>query len=876
MFSKMFGGPRSPEEKHEMQRQKVLKHLSELAAADNGLERVASLFREQTTYANYQKRMYGIDRFSIENFSRNLRALGSQCAEVSKKIQGPKAAEFVMHLFATEDTSALKEFIATCLLSEEKQPFDFLEEYYPHDMIAYFTKGNYMRQYMTNVRLLKERVKDPSIRFNQYDHFNALVGMKQEDFKSWLELMQIKTPEQFKLLAGFLRGGNQYPYSGFGLADYVKNMRLVKSIFGEESWTALVRGPRPTVIIPQEILPEHKDYYDVLQMPILRFDFEYKPKDDSSRPSSADMLIAMKDIGLDATAALYLMAFGHHANAGKIQKLFSGSRNSLRYLYERDRSCELLKQYLSLSTGRLEMFFAHQTLASKEDAVLCADPSTLNVLQQERMFTRLHQAYVSLGFTGGLAEFFKLCRSRDEHWFKRLQIIMGKSPAHAHLARLAKEHLFRASDLQEVDDQSATYILDLLEAIEMPFEPDELAKRIAAAAAYTGGVLTHALLKEMCSSEESPERVTASWGKAQGEIRSGAFDINNPTHVELEYLRYVKAFRGNGDVAGKPGYRYWENVIKLERSGQREELEELAIAHATYETIELRKYIRAAHEHAKKISHPLWVVPNYSYGLLHVAPIKEQLEKEGVRVVLKEKVGSSESHSNPFVVNPKLFENVLEDLVEQQPIIIVTDGSSQLFGKRVGGGRVGRKDGSEVEGMRLPDAHRGYFNAAVAINEAMYGHTLDADTARMWHDAKGLAELRKKPEYQDLLERAKRALAARGVVSHQPYSIGAWNLTNLPFNEDMGNIPKLSPTDIKGPALVMCAMGLLDEQLPANIREDYRPGFFDDSGKVTCFNIHFSNTGITLLNTLEIGIRQKLEEYDRTGTIKHSPAVINS
>ena len=104
----------------------------------------------------------------------------------------------------------------------------------------------------------------------------------------------------------------------------------------------------------------------------------------------------------------------------------------------------------------------------------------------------------------------------------------------------------------------------------------------------------------------------------------------------------------------------------------------------------------------------VWVVPNLSYGRFAVSPIIKDLAADGVEVHYA-RIGSTESHDNALLVKPDLFSAALYDrMMNEQPIIIVVDGTQHLLARPKD-----RKSG------RYPDAYVGYRNMIIAVNDIL-------------------------------------------------------------------------------------------------------------------------------------------------------------
>ncbi len=82
----------------------------------------------------------------------------------------------------------------------------------------------------------------------------------------------------------------------------------------------------------------------------------------------------------------------------------------------------------------------------------------------------------------------------------------------------------------------------------------------------------------------------------------------------------------------------------------------------------------------------LWLVPNFRYGYLPTIPIIKELKNKGIKIILKEKIGSSDYHNynkntlHSIPSNTNFLSKNNSKLKKEKPIIISIDGTNLLWG----------------------------------------------------------------------------------------------------------------------------------------------------------------------------------------------------
>ncbi|MDO8643067.1 MAG: hypothetical protein Q7R76_05830 [Candidatus Woesearchaeota archaeon] len=363
---------------------------------------------------------------------------------------------------------------------------------------------------------------------------------------------------------------------------------------------------------------------------------------------------------------------------------------------------------------------------------------------------------------------------------------------------------------------------------------------------------TYFLVKELHTAEDKQQKITA-WKSAMESFGEGTFDPANELHRNLEYSRFRKIVDHEKVKRHVKNHFTFDEYIQIfdrkpvdEQFSERDQFE---IGCVAYEATLLADFIGRVNEQARAQHRPVWVVPNLSYGYLPVAPLVEECAAQGIESIIGVKVGSTESHSTPTVLNSRLFKGYRQRMMDEQPIIIVTDGTQHL---------VSRDD--EHKSARYPDAHQGYLNQVIALNDAAGFTDIDYSTVGKTND--DVARLRNTEEFKRLVT------VYRGVASdhpRRPYSFNLWNTAGLELavrgnREETAIVPTTDPATIDGPAVIFCNIGVLDEQIPEDIARPsetkHTPAYFDDSGKIINFDFSYDRFGVRYLNRLETAVRE--------------------
>lgn len=368
----------------------------------------------------------------------------------------------------------------------------------------------------------------------------------------------------------------------------------------------------------------------------------------------------------------------------------------------------------------------------------------------------------------------------------------------------------------------------------------------------TGFQPTYFLVKELHTADDKHEKIK-EWKATLDTFAAGTFDPANELHRNLEYSRFRKIVDHEKVKRHvKNHFTFDEYLTIFEKRPVDEpfsERDQFEIGCVAYEAQLLSDFIARVNASAREQERPVWVVPNLSYGYLPVSPLVEECTAQGIESIIGIKVGSSESHENREVLNSRLFKGYRKRMMDEQPVIIVTDGTQHLLARD-----------DEHKSARYPDAHQGYLNQVIALNDAAGFSDIDYTVVGKTDD--DVARLRNTEEFKRLVG------VYQGVASdhpRKPYSFQFWNTASLELavrgnRETKATVPATDPATIDGPAIIFCNIGVLDEQIPEDVvrpaETKHTPAYFDDSGKIISFDFSYDRYGVRYLNRLETAVRE--------------------
>ncbi|MBI5072466.1 hypothetical protein HZA99_01470 [Candidatus Woesearchaeota archaeon] len=350
----------------------------------------------------------------------------------------------------------------------------------------------------------------------------------------------------------------------------------------------------------------------------------------------------------------------------------------------------------------------------------------------------------------------------------------------------------------------------------------------------------------------------SEWKQTAASFSAGRFDATNTLHRSLEYTRFrefVDHEKVKKYIKNHFSYEDYEKIF-ANSSAQEQALssqDAFEVACVAHEAQKLYDFILQVKQRADKQGRKVVVVPNFSYGYLPVAPLVPHLEAEGIEVLIGCKVGSTESHDNKEVMNSRLFKGRRRKFMEEQPIIIVVDGTQHLVDR-----------GTENTAARYPDAYQGYLNQVIAMNDA--NGLRREEYASLGKTEEDMKKLRASEEFQRTVA-VYKGLAVNN--EQKPYHFGLWNTAEVPliirnYHQKLVEMMPVNPAQIYKPTMIFCNVGVLDEQIPQELKQQYpehthTPAYYDDCGRIIAFDYGFDNFGVRYLNRLETKVKEAFE-----------------
>lgn len=330
--------------------------------------------------------------------------------------------------------------------------------------------------------------------------------------------------------------------------------------------------------------------------------------------------------------------------------------------------------------------------------------------------------------------------------------------------------------------------------------------------------------------------------EAEREIIHGSFDKNNPLHLLLNYFDAIKVVEGSS-----PKELTFEEYLVMVEEGEKgrfyrrdipTELK-LQVRAVAYEAHLLREKILEIQKHAETIGRKVMVVANLSYGEVALTPILQERHGRKTIVgtnipVVSTKVGSTESHTNEYVLNLNLFtSSQLRTLVQQNPIVIVVDASTSV-------------SDPHRTSPHIPDAFKGYRNYFMALNRALLGNVVPEDFGE---DRDFLDGLTRTNGFNKLVSTIKKE--ADKPKEAQPYRLYFWYPGNKYLylrvgkkkNTQAARLDDISK--IEGPAVIFVQAAAEPDAVPHQIRQKFMygdrhtPAFFDDKDHFKEFHLAY-------------------------------------
>lgn len=364
---------------------------------------------------------------------------------------------------------------------------------------------------------------------------------------------------------------------------------------------------------------------------------------------------------------------------------------------------------------------------------------------------------------------------------------------------------------------------------------------------FMWGTITSYLGYEILSTWNVEETLQA-WQKIIDSFSKGEFDTTQELHINLEYKRF-RELSQKEEIAkymrSKFNFSAYTSIFKPKDSARFNKHEQFELECLLYEAELLKEYIWEVNTKAKELWKKLWIVPNLSYGYLPVTAIQEDLWDANIEIVMWIKVWSTESHSNREVLNAGLFQEKYREIMSEQPIILVVDGTSHLVSREWNG-----------KEARYPDAYQWYLNQVIAFNHA-FGYNekekVDySDAGKTPHDIERLFE---NWEFKRLTE------ICRNLRCDIPgyYDFRLWNTAWMDLilraqRQKIQSVENFQASDIRGATMIFCNVWILQEQLPIWLKQKkmrHYPAFFDDSGRIIDYEYSCNQYWVYVVNSIE-------------------------
>jgi len=378
------------------------------------------------------------------------------------------------------------------------------------------------------------------------------------------------------------------------------------------------------------------------------------------------------------------------------------------------------------------------------------------------------------------------------------------------------------------------------------------------------------LIKSL-SESNNPSSLIESWKKLLDNNFNSDFDPTNNLHINLGYTQFDNVL-SNSHFKKKVSDKFkftWNFDSYKELLQQKNapsgltrddysfrwnsaENYSFEIDCAAYESSKLMEFIDTVKSKTDNLGRELLIVPNLSYGYVPLIPLYDELLEKNIKVFMGAKIGSTDAHYNPSVFDNSLFKGIEEYLINKKPVIMVIDGTQHMIDR----------DDNNLS-ARYPDAYQGFLNYVIALNE-LHGFSLEGYIGKSSED---MTELRKLFGFNEFVHQYTSKKGQR-----EMYSFELWNTANLPLILRKDKKKAVEPkqfdiSDLTGPAMIFCNVGLTDEQIPDSLKTKYNhdykhiPAFFDDTGHIINLELQVSKEGIIVHNAIEPLLKQAYAKY---------------
>ena len=318
-----------------------------------------------------------------------------------------------------------------------------------------------------------------------------------------------------------------------------------------------------------------------------------------------------------------------------------------------------------------------------------------------------------------------------------------------------------------------------------------------------------------------------SYNREIDRIKVGYFDRTKPLHISLGYTMLLRQIEDIPQIrkTGISFDEYQKILTPLSKEERRflignasslESKNEAELMYLSYEALQLYEYIMRMQEKANKLKRPLVVVENLTVGEISLAPIEDKLKRAGIGII-KTRLSSSKVHHNPYFVEPELFtDEELKYFLEEEPIVVVIDGSNSLREEIID------KYGARGRKPHFPDAYLGYVNYFGVLSYFLNGRCQDVDELLL---TKGhIDRVLQEAGTRRLIERMSKLFGQ--AVSNETelsYQIGFWypgeKELDIRINRRVINKPPyLTADNIYGPAMIFIESGIEDVLMPPEVK----------------------------------------------------------
>ncbi len=315
-------------------------------------------------------------------------------------------------------------------------------------------------------------------------------------------------------------------------------------------------------------------------------------------------------------------------------------------------------------------------------------------------------------------------------------------------------------------------------------------------------------------------------------IQTGGFDLENPLHVDLNYVLLAKEILQQRSLSPKESYSAFIEMVQTMKRGkhlpvdlsiQKNHL--LQMRGLAFEADLLREKILALQGRAKALNLDFVVNANLSAGAVSLTPIVEERDGETFIIgtdipVWQTKIGSTESHNDEFVMRPDLFSSTrMQTLTGRQALVVVVDASTSV-------------GDSNRTSPHIPDGFKGYRNHTIALNAVLGFRSLPND---FLVDQTFMEQLVKTEPFEEVVRKFQhRESGARPYKFYFHYP-GQKTLYLRQGKKKDQSAPKLDDVSVvQGPAMVFIQSAIEPEAVPKNIQKEFiggthSPAYFDDT-----------------------------------------------